>query len=226
VSAALPLRTPHWQDAERPRDRPARQEAAVPEPLSDADLLGRTGRSGEAAFGEIVHRHGRPLYAVAYRWLESPSDAEEIVQDAFLLLWRKRGRIRLVGDSALPWLIVTVKHLAANRRRARMRRAQHEREAVLERFDGFDDDRGAVADLLRRAFDALPPLDAQVARLCLVEDVTYAEAAGRLGLTEGAVRNRLSRARVRLRHELDEQSPDERGLDERTSNEPRAEGER
>ena len=184
----------HWQDA------------AMAGPASDADLLARAGRQGEAAFGEIVHRHGRPLYAVAYRWLESPADAEEIVQDAFLLLWRKRGRITLVGDSALPWLIVTVKHLAANRRRARIRREQHERRAELEpRFDDLDDERGAVADLLRRAFDALPPLDAQVARLCLVEDVTYAEAAQRLGLTEGAVRNRLSRARTRLRRSLDEQ---------------------
>jgi RNA polymerase sigma factor (sigma-70 family) len=201
--AHLPRMRSRWQDAERPRDRPARWEAAVPEPLSDADLLAGGGRQGEAEFGQIVRRHGRPLYAVAYRWLESPSDAEEIVQDAFLLLWRKRGRIHLVGDSALPWLIVTVKHLAANRRRARLRRAEHEREAGLEpRFEDLDDERGAVADLLRRAFDALPPLDAQVARLCLVEDVTYAEAAARLGLTEGAVRNRLSRARARLRRDL------------------------
>jgi RNA polymerase sigma-70 factor (ECF subfamily) len=132
------------------------------------------------------------------------------VQDAFLLLWRKRGRIHLVGDSALPWLIVTVKHLAANRRRARIRRALHEAEAAHEpHFTDVDSDRGAVADLLRRAFDALPPLDAQVARLCLVADVTYAEAAARLGLTEGAVRNRLSRARARLRRDLDEQGAED-----------------
>lgn len=176
----------------------------MPEPGSDADLLGLSGSRAQTAFGEVVRRHGGPLYAVAYRWLESVPDAEEVVQDAFLLLWRKRGRIHLVGDSALPWLIVTVKHLAANRRRARMRRAQHEREAAHEpRF--AEDEHGEVADLLQRAFDALPPLDAQVARLCLVEDVTYAEAAERLGLSEGAVRNRLSRARTRLRKDLEEE---------------------
>ncbi|WP_158589991.1 RNA polymerase sigma factor [Amnibacterium setariae] len=173
---------------------------------TDAELLARGGRDAQAGFGEIVHRHSRPLYAVAYRWLEQPADAEEVVQDAFLLLWRKRGRVHLVGDSALPWLIVTVKHLAQNRRRARLRRAQHETAAALEpRFDAPEDERGAVADVLRRAFAALPPLDAQVARLCLVEDVTYAEAAERLGLTEGAVRNRLSRARARLRRDLEEE---------------------
>lgn len=175
----------------------------MPGPESDADLLALGRARAQTAFGEIVRRHGGPLYAVAYRWLESVPDAEEVVQDAFLLLWRKRGRVHLVGDSALPWLIVTVKHLAANRRRARMRRVQHETAAAREpRF--AEDEQGAVADLLRRAFDALPPLDAQVARLCLVEDVTYAEAAERLGLTEGAVRNRLSRARARLRKDLEE----------------------
>ncbi|MBW4042010.1 MAG: RNA polymerase sigma factor [Acidobacteria bacterium] len=178
----------------------------MPEPLSDADLLGRSGSGAQHAFGRIVHRHGGPLYAIAYRWLDSAPDAEEVVQDAFLLLWRKRARIHLVGDSALPWLIVTVKHLAANRRRARIRRALHESEAAHEpRFSDIDTDGGAVADLLRQAFDALPPLDAQVARLCLVEDVTSAEAAARLGLSEGAVRNRLSRARARLRRDLHEQ---------------------
>lgn len=178
----------------------------MPEPLTDADLLARTGAGAQTAFGEIVRRHGGPLYAIAYRWLDSVPDAEETVQDAFLLLWRKRGRVHLVGDSALPWLIVTVKHLAANRRRARMRRVLHEAEAAREpHFADVDTDRGAVADLLRRAFAALPPLDAQVAMLCLVEDVTYAEAAARLGLTEGSVRNRLSRARARLRKDLDAQ---------------------
>jgi RNA polymerase sigma factor (sigma-70 family) len=200
VSTALPAASFDWQDADRSVDR---WEAAVPEALSDADLLQRTGPHAQAAFGMLVRRHSGPVYAIAYRWLESSADAEEIAQDAFLLLWRKRGKVHLVGDSALPWLIVTVKHLAANRRRARLRRVLHEQEAMHEpRFT--EEEQGDVADLLRRAFDALPPLDAEVARLCLVEDVTYAEAAARLGLTEGAVRNRLSRARARLRKDLED----------------------
>lgn len=174
--------------------------------VSDAELLSRSGRAAEAAFGAVVRRHGGPLYAVAYRWLESPADAEEIVQDAFVLLWRKRSAVHLVGDSALPWLIVTVKHLAANRRRARLRRTHHEREVPVEPVViDVAVERGETADLLRRAFAALPERDAAVARLCLVEDVTYAEAAARLGMTEGAVRNRLSRARARLRRDLEDE---------------------
>jgi len=199
VNALLPATAPRWQDAAGRRGRG--QEAGVEQP-TDAELLQRAGSGAQAAFAEVVHRHSGPLYAVAYRRLESAADAEEVAQDAFVLLWRKRRQVRLVGDSALPWLIVTVKHLAANRRRARIRRSIHEAEALPAPPAAFEED-GAVADLLRRAFDALPPLDAQVARLCLAEDVTYAEAAARLGLTEHAVRNRLSRARARLRRDLE-----------------------
>lgn len=168
---------------------------------SDAELLGLGGASAEGGLAEVMRRHSGPLYAIAYRRLESVPDAEEVVQDAFLLLWRKRFRVRIVGDSALPWLVVTVKHLAANRLRAGLRRDRYE-GAVSYPLLVAEDERGAVADLIERAFAALPPLDAQVARLCLAEDVTYAEAADRLGLSEGAVRNRLSRARARLRQSL------------------------
>lgn len=179
------------------------QDAAVPEPQSDVALLARRGQGAQEAFAEVVRRHSGPLYAIGYRWLQSGPDAEEVVQDAFLLLWRKRGSVALVGGSALPWLIVTVKHLAQNRRRARARRVQYETAAGGEpHFAHLDEERTAVADLLRRAFAALPPLDAKIAHLCLVEDVTVAQAAARLGLTEGAVRNRLSRARARLRTDL------------------------
>jgi RNA polymerase sigma factor (sigma-70 family) len=203
MSAALAAAPLRWEDADRSRARAVR-EARVEG--SDAELLARTGSGAQAAFGEVVRRHSGPLYAVAYRRLESSADAEEIVQDAFVLLWRKRARVHLVGDSALPWLIVTVKHLAANRSRARMRRDVHEREAQVAAATSIDPDteRGEAADLLRRAFAALPEKDAAVARLCLVEDVTYAEAAARLGMTEGAVRNRLSRARARLRRDLED----------------------
>lgn len=193
MSALLPATAARWQDAGS-----GGAEAGMAE--SDARLL--FGRDADAGFDEVVRRHAGVLYAVAYRQLQSAADAEEVVQDAFVLLWRKRGGLRLVGDSVLPALIVSVKHLSSNRRRARSRRIAHESDARPPAPVALDEGT-AVADLLQRAFAALPPLDAEVARLCLAEDVTYAEAAARLGLSEGAVRNRLSRARARLRKDLE-----------------------
>ena len=119
---------------------------------TDRALLASAGRTAEPAFAAIVRRHGGVLYAVAYRALESVPEAEEIVQDAFLLLWRKRARVQLAGDSALPWLIVSVKHLAANRRRSLRRRGRHESpDADLSRVPAPDES-GDVGDLLRRGW--------------------------------------------------------------------------
>ncbi|HEV7623870.1 MAG TPA: RNA polymerase sigma factor [Amnibacterium sp.] len=180
---------------------PSRSTAATP---SDRVLLASSGRAAEGAFRQVVQRHSGVVYAVAFRQIGTVTDAEELVQDAFVLLWTKRARLRFVGESALPWLIVTVKHLAANRRRALQRRNRHEAgDAALATAGAVVD--AAVDDFVARAFDHLEPLDALVARLCLVEDLSYAEAARRSGLTEAAVRNRLSRTRGRLRRELAEE---------------------
>lgn len=171
---------------------------------TDGALLAVAGTAAQASFAHVMRRHSGVLYAIAYRQLGDVHDAEETVQDAFLLLWRKRGALRLVGDSALPWLVVTVKNLAANRRRSTLRRARHEApDAELPAAAAAGSPE--VEDLIRRAFDRLPPVDAEITRLCLIEDLSYADAAARLGLTEGAVRNRLSRARGRLRRDLDEE---------------------
>ena len=182
---------------------PSEPEASAP---SDRVLLAAAGRAAEPAFKQVMRRHSGVVYAVAFRQVGTVADAEELVQDAFVLLWTKRARLRFVGESALPWLIVTVKHLAANRRRALQRRQRH--EAGDAALDLAAVESPEVDDYIQRAFDRLPELDALVARLCLVEDLSYAEAAVRSGLTESAVRNRLSRTRGRLRRELAE----ERGM--------------
>ncbi|HET6825378.1 MAG TPA: RNA polymerase sigma factor [Amnibacterium sp.] len=180
---------------------PDRSTAPAP---TDRVLLAASGRAAEPAFTQVMQRHSRIVYAVAFRQIGTVTDAEELVQDAFVLLWTKRARLRFVGDSALPWLLVTVKHLAANRRRALQRRGRHEAgEAALATAAIVDDP--AFDDLVAQAFGRLDPVDALVARLCLVEDLSYAEAALRSGLTEAAVRNRLSRTRGRLRRELAEE---------------------
>ncbi|MGN6743147.1 MAG: RNA polymerase sigma factor [Amnibacterium sp.] len=175
-----------------------RAEATAP---SDRVLLAASGRVAEAAFAQVMRRHSAVVYAIAVRRVGAVTDAEELVQDAFVLLWTKRARLRFVGDSALPWLIVTVKHLAENRRRALQRRQRYEAAAASPAAaPGRPED--LVDDVVQAALDRLAPLDALIARLCLVEDLGYADAARRSGLSEAAVRNRLSRTRSRLRTEL------------------------
>jgi RNA polymerase sigma-70 factor (ECF subfamily) len=131
--------------------------------------------------------------------------------DAFLTLWARRRQVVIYGTSALPWLVVTVKNLSRNRLRAIQRRSADPLEdaehAAVDMMSA--EDLAAVGEamhLVQEVIAQLPVVDQQIFRLCLVEELTYKEAAVRLGLTHGSVRNRLSRMRLRLQSELGNRS--------------------
>lgn len=99
--------------------------------IDDTDALDRLRNGERAALAQIHIEHVKPVYWAAYRVLRSYSDADEIAQDVFLTLWRKRRSVRVYGTSLLPWLLTTAKYLALNRARARNRVATKE----VELFD-------------------------------------------------------------------------------------------
>jgi RNA polymerase sigma-70 factor (ECF subfamily) len=130
-------------------------------------------------------------------------DVEEIVQDTFLTAWRRAAEIVIAETSLLPWLLVTCRNFGMNAAR----------RAARNRADQFDDayrtdilrehhDVEAARDDLRWVLDEierLEPIDRQVCELCLVEGLPYAEAAEQLDLSVGAVKQRVSRSRARLK---------------------------
>jgi RNA polymerase sigma factor (sigma-70 family) len=172
------------------------------EARTDAALLAG-GESGERElFGVLFDRHSRAVYATAFALVHNPADAEALLSDAFLLLWRKRASIEFFGDSLLPWLITTVRYLARNRNRS-------SRFSTVQLNDEIDAGRSPSAEStaeaweLSRQLDALictlDPLDQRIVQLCLVDRLSYEQAASQLGIAHGAVRNRLSRSKKQLR---------------------------
>ena len=163
------------------------------------------------ALAELYRRHAGSVYWNAYGLLRSRPDAEEMTADAFLTLWTRRREVVIYGTSALPWLVVTVKNLSRNRLRANQRRSvDHLEDAEYAAADTMSaEDLAAVGEamkLVQEVIAQLPAVDQQIFRLCLVEELTYKEAAARLGLKHGSVRNRLSRMRLRLQSELGDRS--------------------
>ena len=159
------------------------------------------------AFRTLFRRHQRAVYWAAFSVLGSGPDSEEVLQDAFLTLWTKRAVIELAGESAAPWLVVTARHLARNRRRAQLRRPHTALDDGADlAADGPTPESVAIADEALRHIHAviatLPDVDQRIFALCLVEDLTYEQAARRLGVTHATVRTRLSRLKRRLRDEL------------------------
>lgn len=175
----------------------------------DAVLLRRLCDGDDTALSELHERHVEAVYLVTRRLVDSASDAEEVTQDAFLLLWRKCRRVDLVGTSCLPWLLTTANYLARNVQRAARRRSQRVAAALSDdlaspRDVGAEAARNLELEQVGRIVATLPQIDQDVFRLCVVDGLSYKQAAYQLRTSHSAVRNRLSRVRGALKKQMDQ----------------------
>ncbi len=177
---------------------------AAPDPAPDARLVERV-RAGDAeAYGELVRRHMRRAFSIAYRILEHREDAEDVVQEAFLRALERFGSLEPRRPFA-PWMYRIVVNGALNYRRARSVRRT---EAIPEdvRADGTPPDGAAERAELRRrlkqATASLPERQRTIVQLVELEGFTSAEAAEIMGLSDGTVRWHLHQARRTLREAL------------------------
>ena len=174
--------------------------------LGDRELWDRAAGGDETAFAGLFERHVQAVWNHAYRLTGSWSSAEDLTSNTFLIAWRKRADVALVRGSALPWLYTVAGNLARTERRSASRRSrllrripdppdvQDHADTVAAQVDGEERLR-QVIDAVR----ALPPAQRQVVELCLLGDLSIADAASLLKVAEVTVRAHLSRARAQLR---------------------------
>jgi RNA polymerase sigma-70 factor (ECF subfamily) len=161
---------------------------------------------------QLYHDYAPRVYGIARKMVRNDVDAEDVLQDVLLQVVRKLPTFR--GDAALPtWLHrMTVNAALSHRRRKAVRdehRLRHGTDQLLEEGSG-----AAVAgpeevalqrelqELLEKALAALPPAYRKAFLLADVDGLPNAAVAARLGLSLGALKSRLHRARARLRHYL------------------------
>jgi RNA polymerase sigma factor (sigma-70 family) len=172
---------------------------------SEAQLWQRSQRGDGSAFGQIFDKHRGRLFLAALRIAPTRSDAEDLVASTFLELWRAGDRVRVVNDSLLPWMLVTLSNLGRNAARTQSR---HRRfiatmpppmfeNVALDEVEELHSQREAMA-LLR----ALPQKDAAILALTALEGYSTSDAAAALGISAEAARTRLSRARQRAQSHL------------------------
>jgi RNA polymerase sigma-70 factor (ECF subfamily) len=178
---------------------------------SDHELWTRAAAGDRGAFGELFERHAEAVWNHAYRLTASWSQAEDLTSSTFLLAWRKCADIRLVRDSALPWLYTVAGNLAREERRGASRFLRALRRVPVSSFaaDHADDvaqrlDEDARMAEVLAAVGSLPRAERQAVELCLIGELPTADAAELLGVAESSVRARISRARARLRTTLKE----------------------
>jgi len=186
-------------------------------PASDAALWERMrADDGAALGGALFDRYSTVVHNfVAYR-IGSAHDAEDVTSNVFVDVWRARKRLELSTDSAVPLLLGFAANACKRQRRTVFRAMSAVRRMTVERDTHDDSDTVAsrvdaerLAADVRDALRALPKQQRQVVELCLIGGLDMRAAAEALGVPEGTVKSRLSRARVALRSSLSVAHPTE-----------------
>jgi RNA polymerase sigma factor (sigma-70 family) len=177
--------------------------------MDDRALVQSAATGDSAAFESLYLEHIASVYRYALQMLRNIPEAEDVAQEVFILAWVKRTKIRVVDRSVLPWLLVTTRNLSLNKLKKTHRDA---RNASLDAGEGVtlrsdqDAEETVMGQLLAAAIedavDELSSTDQTLYHLCISEGVSYQKAADALGVTHGAVRNRLTRVRRTLQTTL------------------------
>ncbi len=192
----------------------------------DDALMARAGRGDKAAFAVLVRRHLARATAIAQRIVGNRSDAEEVVQEAFLRCWQKAPDWQPAGSpgrsgTASPgtgneraqfatWLYRVLTNLCLDRRR---RPQPVEIEAAGDIADSREDgfartERGETGRRVAEAMAKLPERQRAALALCYYEDLGNIEAAAALDISIGALESLLVRGRRALRESLGDLATD------------------
>jgi RNA polymerase sigma-70 factor, ECF subfamily len=186
----------------------------------DAELARLIAGGNHAACRELMRRHNQRLYRTARAILKDDAEAEDAVQEAYLLAFRAMGNFR--GDAKLStWLTRIVANEALGRLRKRGRAAEvipfdSQYGDGAEIAEAAEDDmnpqtpeqpdnaavRAETRRLLEAKIDELPDAFRAVFMLRGIEELTVEETAAALGVPEATVRSRFFRARGMLREAL------------------------
>ena len=184
--------------------------------VEDLRLVESLRQGFEWAYEDLLVRFQQPVYALALRLLNDPSEACDVVQEVFLKVFRNIGSFR--GQSSLKtWVYRITVNEAHNARRWFFRHRRREVDLDTDQ-EGARDWRETVADGSRSPYDEacdseqhgmieaalgrINPVFREAVVLRDIADLSYEEVAGVLGVNLGTVKSRIMRGREALREEL------------------------
>ena len=177
---------------------------------SDVLLVARCAQGDEGALAELYDRFGRAAYALALRIVRDATQAEDVVQEAFLDLWRTAARFDPSRSRPASYLLTFVHRRAVDLIRREQARPQRggDVDDIAARAGTDDIPASLVASeqgaSVRRALADLPPPQRQVLELAYFNGLSQSEIAERLGEPLGTVKSRTHVALARLRELLGE----------------------
>jgi RNA polymerase sigma-70 factor, ECF subfamily len=174
---------------------------------TDEELLERIQRGEQAGLTALYDRHRSLAYALAIRVLNDPQRAEDVVQDAFLSVWRKAASYVFGRGTVRTWLSSIVRNRAIDIVRASRERTLADETPLLSIVDPGPavDDEVAVrfdGEIVRSALLELPDDQRQAIDLAFYGGLSHSEIAEETGIPLGTVKSRIRLGIHRMRASL------------------------
>jgi RNA polymerase sigma-70 factor, ECF subfamily len=177
--------------------------------LADEDLMQLVSKGDPRAFELLYDRHATVAFSFAYRMTGLRGAAEDVVQEAFLSIWRSGARYDHTRGSVRTWILGVVHHRAIDVLRRNLRHDQRRAsdEGLEERFEAPDRTDVAAARReeaaeVRDALAALPPEQSKVIELAYFGGFSHSEIAHMLQTPVGTVKGRIRLGLEKLRGQL------------------------
>lgn len=178
--------------------------------LADEDLISLVAQSDAQAFAILYDRHSRAAYSLAYRMMGDKQPAEDLLQDAFLKVWRGATSYHTECGSLRTWILSIVHNRGSDQLRstASRRRTQEKVEAsapISQPSEAFAATwRNTQREQVREALGTLPE-EQKILELAYFSGYTHVEISELLGLPLGTVRGRMRLGMKKIRDYFDSQ---------------------
>ena len=178
-------------------------------PEADRALVARIERRDAGALGELYDRHASRLNGLACRILGDTGDAEEVLQDVFLYVWRAASTFDATRGSVLAWLLVATRSRAIDRLRSRhygargsLRTLEDAPEAASSQDLETDLAGRQWEAICRAAIGELPEDQRRALELAYFDGLTHKEIAKRTATPLGTVKTRVRLGLMKLRDRI------------------------
>jgi len=173
--------------------------------LADAELVDAARLGSSSAFDLLVDRYRAPVVRLAYRLTQDADEAKDIAQDSFLRAYNRLGDFHPDRPFA-RWLFVIARNASLDALRRRRRAADYSSKAEIAPSEPGPEElalRNDEASRVHVALEALPPKYRDVLELYYLRGLRYREIALEIDIPLGTVKTYISRAKRRLRVELE-----------------------
>ncbi|HEY5976289.1 MAG TPA: sigma-70 family RNA polymerase sigma factor [Solirubrobacterales bacterium] len=182
-----------------------------PERLADEELMPLIADKQPDAFEVFYDRHGKVAFSLAYRIVGERAAAEDVIQEAFISVWRSGARFDRAKGSVRSWMLGIVRNRAIDLLRSKTGRAplDFDDDSILEQrrapqMTEAEALRNETAEEVRGAIGELPGEQSKVIELAYFGGFSHSEISDMLGIPLGTVKGRMRLGLEKIRGELAE----------------------